>query len=104
MTTINYKFLFGLLLVVACAGIGLYASWSNVRNAKGPKEKAYVRRNCIIVFVSVAISLALMYVLPSPYRFLVLIPYLVFVPMYIHRSVTRRQLIRVLDERERTGN
>ena len=103
MTTINYEFLFGLLLVVICGVVGIYASWSNVRSAKGPKEKAFVRRSCVITFLAITTLLALMYFLPSPYRFLVLIPYLGLVPVFIYRSVTRRQLIRVLDERDRTG-
>ena len=103
MTTINYEFLFGLLLVVMCGVVGIYASWSNVRSAKGPKEKAFVRRSCVITFLAITTLLALMYYLPSPYRYLVLIPYLALVPAFIYRSVTRRQMIRILEDRERAG-
>lgn len=81
-------------------GTGLAATISNLRSAKGPRERAFVRFNCLAAWAVVALLLAMIYYLPSPWRYLVLIPYFVHLPIATYRSATKRQLIRRLEEME----
>ncbi|OQA26008.1 MAG: hypothetical protein BWY59_01546 [Verrucomicrobia bacterium ADurb.Bin345] len=86
------------LFVAVVGGVG--ATISNMRSAKGPKERVFVRFNCIAAWGVAVLCLALMYYLPSPWRYLVLIPYFFHLPVAIYRATMKRQLIRRLEHME----
>jgi peptidoglycan/LPS O-acetylase OafA/YrhL len=97
---LSFKFIFGLLLVAIALGVGIIASVHNVRNARGPKERAFVLRACVVIWIVVLSMLACMYFLPSPYRYIALFVYLVISPILIYRWSTTHQLIRLLEQRD----
>lgn len=90
----------GFIFLGVGIGVGMAATISNLRSAKGPKELAFVRFNCLAAWAVVSLMLAMMYYLPSPWRYLVLIPYFFHLPIATYRSATKRQLIRRLEEME----
>lgn len=93
--------IFGLVLVsVALIGGGV-ATYANIRNAKGPRERAFVLRICIAGWAIILSMLALMYVLEPPYRYITAFAYFVVTPWLIYRWSTTHQLIRILESRER---
>ena len=98
---LSFKAMLGLLLVgVALAGGG-WASYVNLRDARGPRERRFVAQVCTIGWLIVLSMLALIYFLHAPYRYLVAIAYFIGTPILVYRWSITHQLLRVLDERER---
>lgn len=98
---IKVQAIVGLALVaVALVGGGI-ATYFNVRNARGPRERAFVLRVCIIGWALILSMLGLMYVLPPPYRYITVFVYFVVCPWLIYRWTNTHQLLRILDQRER---
>lgn len=98
---LSFKAMLGLLLVgIALVGGG-WASFVNLRDARGPRERRFVAQVCVIGWLIVLSMLALIYILDAPYRYLVALAYCIGTPMLIYRWSTTHQLLRVLDERER---
>ena len=98
---LTFRAMFGLtLLAVALIGGGL-ASWSNIRQTQGPRERAFVIRICIIAWVLILSMLGLMYVLPVPYRYAVMLFYFFGLPVLIYRWSKTHQLIRLMEARDR---
>ena len=98
---ISIRMLLGLCLFLLAVGVGLLASFHNVRNSKGPKEKAYVLRVCVIFWVLILSLLALVYYLPAPYRYIATFAYFVACPVFVYKTSKTHQLIRIIEERER---
>ena len=81
----------GSVVGVAGGAIGTYCS---IRNTKGPLERAFMVRASVVAWVAIALFLGLMFVLPSPYRFLLWIPYGILLPLGIIRINKRIAEIR----------
>lgn len=90
------------LVAVALIGGGV-ATYANVRNARGPRERAFVWRVCVAGWSLIVSMLALMYLLPAPYRYLTVFVYFVICPWLIYRWSNTHQLIRILEKREHNG-
>lgn len=88
------------LLGVALIGGG-YASYVNLRNARGPRERRFVARACVLGWAIVLSMLALVYWFPAPYRYVIALGYFIATPMLIYRWALTHQMLRVLDARER---
>ena len=89
----------GLVLLAAIVG-GALGTITNIRNAKGPKERAFVIRSCLSVWGLVILMLVAVTFLPSPFRYIVLVIFFFVFPVFIYRMATLHQLIRVVDERD----
>ncbi len=87
------------LLALALGG-GFLASATCVRNTRGPKEHAYVVSHCVGAWLVIFLLFAVMYVVPSPYRYLLLIPYFVHLPIATYRFTLRQQIIRHREEQD----
>jgi hypothetical protein len=97
---LTFQALFGLsLLAIALLG-GAAASWSNIRHSRGPKERAFVIRMCAVAWSLILSMLALMYLLPAPYRYAAMLFYFIGLPWLIYSWSKKHQLIRMLDARE----
>lgn len=97
---LRFQIIAGLILLgIALIGGGL-ASWSNIRQARGPRERAFVIRVCLLSWALILSMLGLMYLLPSPYRYVAMLAYFVGLPLLIYRWARTHQLIRLLEERE----
>lgn len=91
----------GLTLVsVALVGGGI-ATYANIRNARGPRERAFVIRICVAGWTLILSMLALMYWLHPPYRYITVFVYFFVTPWLIYRWSNTHQLIRILEQRER---
>jgi len=90
------------LVAIALIGGGV-ATYANVRNARGPRERAFVWRVCVAGWSLIVSMLALMYLLPAPYRYLTVFVYFVICPWLIYRWSNTHQLIRILEKREHNG-
>lgn len=93
----------GFSFLAAGIGIGVFTTYTSIRNARGPKEKTFVLWNNFFAWLVIVVLLGLMYLLPSPYRYLLLIPYFLHLPVVVYRYATKVQLIRRLEEIEAAG-
>lgn len=87
-----------IVIVVALAG-GAWGTLSCIRSAQGRRERAFVVRACLTMWALVAALLAAVAVLPSPWRYAVLLAFFIAAPILIYRMATVHQLIRLLEQR-----
>ena len=88
----------GGLIGLVGGAIGTYFS---IRSTKGPRERQFMVRASVAVWIGVTAFLVLLFVLPNPYRWLLWIPYGLALPFTI-MSLNRKQAIR-LAEQEKQG-
>ena len=79
--------IFGALMGLAGGVIGTYCS---IKNTNGPLERKFMVKASIMIWIAVTIFLTLMYLIPSPYRFLLWIPYGLLLPVGI-RYINKQQ-------------
>lgn len=80
---------------------GLFGTWCSIRNTNSPREREFVVKASVMCWVFVGGFLAAMFLIPSPFRFLLWIPYpflLVAGIVYWNRG---QQRIREEDEADR---
>ncbi len=80
---------------------GAVGTWFSIRNTHGPKERAFVVRAAVVAWAAVTVFLAAMLLLPTPYRFLLWIPYAVLLPLGIRKWNREQARIRDEEARER---
>jgi len=85
-------------LGLAGGAIGTYAS---IKNTAGPRERQFMVRTAVAAWVLITLFLVLLFVLPSPYRFLIWIPYGVALPLAIVSLNRKQQAIRLEEQRTR---
>jgi hypothetical protein len=90
------------ITAVALVGGGV-ATYLNIRNSRGPKEKAFVTRACTVAWAVILSMLAAVYLLPPPWRYIAAGGYFIVCPILVYKWATTHQLIRVLEERENDG-
>jgi low temperature requirement protein LtrA len=78
--------------------VGTYAS---IKNTRGPRERQFMVLAAIAAWVGVSLFLVLLFVLPSPYRWLIWIPYAVVLPLAIVSLNRKQREIRSEEERVR---
>ena len=78
--------------------IGTYAS---IKNTGGPRERQFMVRTAIVTWVMVTLFVILLFVLPSPFRWLIWIPYGVALPLAIVSLNRKQQAIRLDEQRTR---
>jgi hypothetical protein len=81
------------LLLIGLLGAGV-SILLNILASHGPQERTYIGRCSLGIALVFFCLLSLMYYLPSPWRWLVLVLYLGAMPVMIYRTSIRRQLIR----------
>lgn len=79
--------------ILGCIG-GLIGTYFSIKNTNGPKERAFMIRCVVIGWVAIAVFLALLFVLPSPYRYLLWIPYGIALPLGIRYGNRKQNMIR----------
>lgn len=73
---------------------GIIGTYYSIKNTKGPKERAFMQKASIVCWVAIGLFLGLMVLLPTPYRFLLWIPYGILLPLGIIFSNRTQQRIR----------
>ena len=97
---INLQFLLGVGLFVLAVAVALATGLHSIRRADGPRERAFLLRVNVTFWVLILSLLALVYYLPSPYRYFAAAAYFGLCPVFIYKATERYQLLRVLDERD----
>ena len=54
---------------------GVLGTYVSIKSAKGPIERAFVKKTAVIAWITVSVFLGLLFTLPKPYNFLLWIPY-----------------------------
>lgn len=88
----------GGIIGLAGGAVGTYAS---IKNTGGPRERQFMVRVAVVAWVGITLFLVLLFVLPSPYRWLIWIPYGVALPLAIVSLNRKQQAIRSDEERTR---
>jgi len=79
--------------VLGLAG-GIIGTYCGIRNTNGPRERRFMVRAAVVTWVGVLLFLALLFLLPSPWRFLLWVPYGILLPVGILLGNRRQQQIR----------
>jgi ABC-type transport system involved in multi-copper enzyme maturation permease subunit len=96
---LSARAILGILVMGTAILGGVIATYYNVRNVSGPKERAFVVQVCTVSWLIVFSLLLLTYFLPSPHRFVVAALYLLVCPLMVYRWTNKHQLIRMIEER-----
>jgi len=81
----------GTLLGILGGAIGVYFS---VKNTKGPRERAFVIRASILCLIGVLLFVVGMWLIPSPYKFGLVVVYVVALLLAIRHWNKRQAAIR----------
>jgi len=73
---------------------GALGTYFSIKNTAGPRERAFMIKAAALAWVAVTAFLAAMWFTPSPYRFLLWLPYLVALPWAIRAGNRRQDRIR----------
>lgn len=79
--------------VLGLAG-GVVGTYCSIRNTNGPRERRFMVRAAIVTWIAAVTFLVLLFVLPSPWRWLLWIPYGILLPTGIIVGNRRQQQIR----------
>ena len=85
---------FGALILL----IGTFTTYRNVRSTKGPKERTFVTRSNISAWVVVMLFFGLLYFVPHPFNYLIVLVYFVVFPFAVYQFCSTRLLIRRMEE------
>lgn len=99
-TWLSARAIIGFLVMGVAISGGIVATYYNVRNVSGPKERVFVVQVCTVSWLIVLSLLLFAYFLPSPHRFVVAGLYLIVCPLMVFRWTNKHQLIRMIEERD----
>jgi len=92
----------GSVIGVLGGAVGTYFS---VKNTRGPRERAFMIRCAVVcavvAWIAIALFLALMFLLPIPYRHYLWIPYAILLPVGIRYCNERQREIFRQEHRHR---
>ncbi len=97
---ISIPALIGSFFFLFAIGVGVTASYLNVKRAHGPKEKSFVLKVSLVSWMVIFSMLACAYFLKPPLLYLVMAGYFIVCPILVYQWSTKHQLIRLLEERE----
>jgi len=78
---------------------GAVGTYFAIHNTDGPKERAFAVRMAVLTWLLLLVFLAGILLLPEPYRWLMWIPYAVFLPLGIRYFNRRQSEIRAEEKR-----
>ncbi len=84
---------FGGVIVILLGG-GLIGAYITIRNTSGPRERKFIAQFVIVSCIATAISVGLHLRVPETYKWLVWLPYYIFLPFWIRYSDRRLDGIR----------
>ncbi len=79
---------------------GLIGTYATIHNTRGPRERAFTIRASIIGWIVGLVFLALLFLLPTPWRFLVWVPFGILLSLGINRWNRTQQRIREEESRD----
>lgn len=97
---LSFPALIGSVIFLAALGMGVTATYLNVKRAQGPRERTFVLRISLMCWALLLTLLASAYFLRPPWLYLVMFGYFVVCPILVYRWSTKHQLLRVVERRE----
>ena len=73
---------------------GLVGTYFSIKNTNGPRERTFMIKSAFVCWVAIAVFLALLFLLPSPYRWFLFVPYGILLPLGINYGNKTQQRIR----------
>lgn len=86
--------------VVGAIG-GVIGTWASIRNTSGPRERGFTIKASAIGWTAGIVFLVLLFLLPSPWRFLLWVPYGILLALGIVFWNRTQERIRREEERDR---
>jgi cell division protein FtsW (lipid II flippase) len=68
--------------IIGLAG-GIIGTYFSIRNTKGPRERTFMIKASVVGWIVIGVFLAMLLLLPSPYRWFMWIPYGILLPFGI---------------------
>ena len=88
----------GLLLLIGAVG-----TRQSARNTKGPRERVFAMRSNSLAWIAIAVFFLVIYFLPEPYNYTVVVLYFAAFPFIVYRVCSRRLKIRRLEAMHATA-
>ena len=89
-------FFWGLIVLISFA-----ASVLNIVRAKSRRERAMTFQSCFVVWLLlISVVVSALYV-EAPYKYIAIGALIVLFPLVVYQAATRRQLLRILEDREK---
>jgi Ca2+/Na+ antiporter len=79
--------------IIGLAG-GIFGTYCSIKNTNGPKERMFMIKASVVAWIAIGIFLALLFLLPHPYRWFMFIPYGILLPVGIIFANKRQAQIR----------
>ncbi len=73
---------------------GIIGCYFSIKNTNGPKEKSFMIKSVVVMWIAILLFLTLLFTLPKPYNFLLWIPYGILLPIAILYGNRKQQEIR----------
>jgi uncharacterized membrane protein YfcA len=73
---------------------GIIGTYFSIKNTNGPRERAFMVKASVVVWVAGILFLGLMFALPNPYRYFLWIPFAILLPLGIFFGNRTQQRIR----------
>lgn len=87
--------------IIGVAG-GIIGTYFSIRNTGGPKEKAFMIKASIIIWIAGIAFITLLLVLQTPWKFVLWLPYGILLPLGIIAGNRNLQRIRAEEFRDRS--
>ena len=87
--------------VLGVAG-GILGTYCSIKNTNGSRERAFMIKASVIVWIASLVFLSLIFTLPNPYRYLLWIPYGILLPLGIVMGNRKQQKIRQEESRKKS--
>ncbi|MCP4370533.1 MAG: hypothetical protein GY797_20830 [Deltaproteobacteria bacterium] len=78
---------------------GVVGTYFSIKNTKGPREKSFMVKSAVVGWIAIIFFLVLMFVLHSPYKYLLWIPYGILLPLGIRYGNSKQHKIRESESR-----
>jgi hypothetical protein len=73
---------------------GIIGTRASIKNTSGPRERTFIIKASVIGWTAGGVFIALLLLLPSPWRFLIWVPYSIILPLGIIKGNRAIQKIR----------
>jgi len=104
MFGLTAKAVFGIAVTLLALAMGAVFTYFNIAKSEGPRERKFVFRNCLVVWIVLSACMLLVVLLRSPYHYIPLGSLLILFPVLIYRMSIRHQLVRELERRQTALN
>lgn len=101
--TLNIAFLIELIFFLTVFVSSIVGTYMIIRNTQGPREHRFMVRASCAAWVTILLFFLIAYLLPVPWRYLLIIPYFLHLPVATYLTVNKQLLIRKMEEVESRG-